>query len=171
MSVGSRRSGACLCCLVVLSITLALCVFGSALFWKLNKGMRLGHGSASCPPCHCDCPPPLSLLKIAPGLINLSIEDCGKNDPDLYNEMQKQSVDLLSEELKLQVAVAEEHLRHMNATHREARRVASKYQREAEKCNVATETCEEAREHAEALLTKEKRATLLWEQRAHQMGW
>jgi hypothetical protein len=85
--------------------------------------------------------------------------------------MEKQFVDLLTEELKLQEAVSTERVRHMNITFAEAKRVASQYQREAEKCNTATETCEEARERAEALLTKERKVTLLWERRARQMGW
>jgi hypothetical protein len=85
--------------------------------------------------------------------------------------MEKQFVDLLTEELKLQVTVAEEHTRHMNITFGEAKRVASQYQKEAEKCNAATETCEEARERAEALRIKERKVTLLWERRARQMGW
>lgn len=85
--------------------------------------------------------------------------------------MEKQFVDLLTEELKLQEIVSEEHLRHMNITFGEARRLALQYQREAEKCNTATETCEQARERAEALLTKERKVTHLWEQRARQLGW
>ncbi len=80
-------------------------------------------------------------------------------------------MDLLTEELKLQEAVSTERVRHMNITFAEAKRVASQYQREAEKCNTATETCEEARERAEALLIKERKVTLLWERRARQMGW
>lgn len=80
-------------------------------------------------------------------------------------------MDLLTEELKLQGTVAEEHSRHMNITLAEAKRVASQYQKEAEKCNAATETCEQARERAEALLIKERKETSVWEQRAHQMGW
>lgn len=97
--------------------------------------------------------------------------DCGSNDPDLKKEMEKHFVDLLSEEMKLVEVVAQEHSRHMNATFAEARRVASQYQQEAEKCNAATETCEEARERAVALLTKEKKITSLWERRAHKLGW
>lgn len=85
--------------------------------------------------------------------------------------MEKQYVDLLSEELKLQETVGKEHSQHMNITFGEARRLASQYQREAEKCNAATETCESARERAQALLTKEKKITLLWEKRARQLGW
>lgn len=80
-------------------------------------------------------------------------------------------MDLLTEELKLQEAVAEEHSRHMNVTLAEAKRVATQYQKEAEKCNAATETCEEARERAEALLLKERKVTFAWEQRARQLGW
>ena len=96
---------------------------------------------------------------------------CGGDDPDLRREMEKQFVDLLTEELKLQEAVAAEHGRHMNITFLEAKRVASQYQREAEKCNSATETCEEARERAEALLIKERKVTSLWERRARRLGW
>ncbi|KAF5749535.1 hypothetical protein HS088_TW04G01504 [Tripterygium wilfordii] len=168
----SRRSGACLrWCLVIFAIVSSLAVCGPAIYWKFKKGMGLGGSSSPCPPCICDCPPPLSLLKIAPGLANLSVTDCGGNDPELKQEMEKQFVDLLTEELKLQEAVVEEHNRHMNITLAEAKRVASQYQKEAEKCNAATETCEEARERAVALLTKEKKATSLWERRARQLGW
>lgn len=85
--------------------------------------------------------------------------------------MEKQFTDLLAEELKLQEAVAEEHARHMNITFVEAKRVASQYQREAEKCNAATEICEEARERAQALLIKERKVTMMWEKRARQLGW
>ncbi|KAI3744436.1 hypothetical protein L1987_57516 [Smallanthus sonchifolius] len=166
----TRRSGSCLrCCLVTFAVISALCVSGPALYWRLKKGFYLK--SVSCGPCVCHCPPPLSLLKLAPGLANLSVTDCGKDDPDLKEEMGKQFVDLLSEELKLQETVGEEHMRHMNITVGEARRVAAQYQKEAEKCNTATETCEQARELAEALTRQEKKMTLLWERRARQLGW
>ncbi|CAK9326531.1 unnamed protein product [Citrullus colocynthis] len=168
----SRRSGACLrCCLVIFAVVSALAVCGPALYWRFKKAFQLGDSKASCPPCICDCPPPLSLLKISPGLANLSVTDCGSNDPDLKQEMEKQFVDLLTEELKLQEAVSGEHTRHMNITLFEAKRAASQYQREAEKCIAATETCEEARERAEALMIKERKLTSLWERRARQMGW
>ncbi|XP_047322490.1 uncharacterized protein LOC124926331 isoform X2 [Impatiens glandulifera] len=161
----TRRSGACLrCCLVVFAVVSALCVSGPALYWKFNKTMKLGAAaSPSCSPCICDCPPPLSLLKIAP--------DCGGEDLEAKEEMGKKFVDLLTDELKLQEVVGEEHAHHMNITLVEARRVASQYQKEAEKCNVATETCEQARERSEASLIKEKKITSLWERRARQLGW
>ena len=79
--------------------------------------------------------------------------------------MEKQYGELLIEELKLQEIVGEEQIRHINATYREARRVASQSQREAEKCTFAIETCEDAREIAEALIRREIRLASLWEQR------
>ncbi|XP_054805475.1 uncharacterized protein LOC129308389 [Prosopis cineraria] len=168
----SRRSGACLrCCLVVFAVVSALAVCGPTLYGTFKNTWKLDNSKISCPPCVCDCPPPLSLLHIAPGLANLSVSDCGSNDPDLKQEMEKQLVDLLTEELKLQEAVAKEHSRHMNISLAEAKRLASQYQREADKCVAATETCEQARERAEALLIREKKMTLLWEHRARQVGW
>ncbi|CAA7398037.1 unnamed protein product [Spirodela intermedia] len=168
---GSRRSGNCIrCCLVVLAVVSALCVSGPAFYWRLKRGFN-GGNAPSCPLCACDCPPPLSLQKVAPGLLNLSVPDCGKNDPELSKEMEKQFVDILAEELKLQEVVAQSRSRHMNYTILEARRLAAQYQKEAEKCNAATETCEEARERAEASLTREKVITSLWERRARLLGW
>ncbi|GAB4828169.1 hypothetical protein Ancab_035086 [Ancistrocladus abbreviatus] len=171
MTGGSRRQGTCLRWLITFAVATALCVAGPSLNWKFKKGFNFGRPIPSCPLCVCDCPRPLSVLQIAPGLANLSVTDCGSNDPDLKTEMEKQYVDLLTEEMKLREAVAVEHDQHMNVTLAEARRVASQYQREAEKCNAATETCEEARERTEALLIKEKKLTSLWERRARRFGW
>ncbi|XXG51906.1 hypothetical protein AAC387_Pa03g0368 [Persea americana] len=172
--MSSRGSGLVVkCCLVAFAVASALFVSWPAISWSFRKGIKQGTGIApSCGPCVCDCPPPLSLLSVAPGLVNLSISDCGKHDPDLNKEMEKQSVDLLTEELQLQETVAQEHTQHMNLTFIEARRLASQYQKEAEKCNAATEACEEARERAEAsLIREEKKVTALWERRARHLGW
>ncbi|CDP10199.1 unnamed protein product [Coffea canephora] len=67
----SRRSGNCVrCCLVVFAVVSALCVSGPAIYWKFKKSLSLKTASLnSCSPCICDCAPPLSLLKIAPGMI------------------------------------------------------------------------------------------------------
>ncbi|XP_058114121.1 uncharacterized protein LOC131256997 [Magnolia sinica] len=172
----SRREVVVRCCLVVFAVASALFVSGPALYWKFKKNgiLRLsggGNGPSSCGPCVCDCPPPLPLLNISPGLLNLSVTDCGRDDPDLNVEMEKQFVDLLTEEMQLQEAVSKEYANHMNLTFIEVRRLASQYQKEAEKCNTATETCEGARERAEAALTKEKKVTAAWEKRARQLGW
>lgn len=112
----------------------------------------------------------LSNLKLISNT-SFNMADCRKNDPELSKEMEKHFVDLLTEELKLQEAVAQEHAHHMNATLVDAKRLASQYQKEAEKCIAATEICEEARERAEAALRKEKKITAMWERRAHQLGW
>lgn len=71
----SRRYGTCVrCCLVVFAIVSALAVCGPAIYWRFKKTLSLADPkSSSCPPCICDCPPPLSLLKIAPGTISLSL--------------------------------------------------------------------------------------------------
>ncbi|KAK8482599.1 hypothetical protein V6N13_144988 [Hibiscus sabdariffa] len=67
------------------------------------------------------------------GLANLSDTDCGSNDPDLKQEMEKQFLDLLTEELKLEEAVAEEHARDMNITFGEAKRVGFSAQKGSQK--------------------------------------
>ncbi|KAK6944381.1 Protein of unknown function DUF1068 [Dillenia turbinata] len=168
MSGGTVRCGVCLrCCLVIFAIVSALFMSAPALSWRISKTFKLQEIKPSCSPCSCDCSPPLAF----PGLANLTVADCGRNDPDLKEEMEKEFVDLLSEELKLQETIAKEHTRHTNITLIEARRVASLYQRETEKCIAATETCEAAREHAEALLIKERKATDMWERRARSLAW
>ncbi|KAJ4794074.1 hypothetical protein LUZ62_045320 [Rhynchospora pubera] len=192
-----RRWGAWVrcCCLVVLAVASALCVSGPALYWRyrnsssnskahpsslslrpfFGSGPFFGSPSRSastCAPCTtCDCPPPLSLHAVAPVLANLSITDCGKDDPDLHKELGKQHAELLTEELKLHEAVAEEQRHHANATLADARRLASQYQHEVDKCNMATEACEESRERSAAALAKERKITALWERRARQLGW
>ncbi|KAJ6401347.1 hypothetical protein OIU84_016709 [Salix udensis] len=41
--------------------------------------------------------------------------------------------------------------------------MTSQYQKEADKCNSGMETCEEAREKAEATLAAQKKLTAMWE--------
>lgn len=70
----SRRSGTCLrSCLVIFAVASALIVCGPALYWKFKTKLS-DPKSSSCAPCVCDCPPPLSLLKIAPGTLSSSIK-------------------------------------------------------------------------------------------------
>jgi len=67
-----RRSGDCMRCLVIFAVVSALVVCGPALYWKFNKGfVGSTRANSLCPPCVCDCPPPLSLLQIAPGMLYL----------------------------------------------------------------------------------------------------
>lgn len=97
--------------------------------------------------------------------------DCGKNDPDISEEMEKDLVALLSEEIALQKTVANDSLEHTRALVMDARKASSHYRNEAEKCNAQTETCEEARERAEAELVEERKLSALWEKRARELGW
>ncbi|MFQ6627717.1 hypothetical protein Gotur_006098 [Gossypium turneri] len=66
-----RSSGTWLrLCLVIFAVVSALAVCGPALYWRFKKTLRFVDSKSSCPPCICDCPPPLSLLKIAHNMIN-----------------------------------------------------------------------------------------------------
>lgn len=97
--------------------------------------------------------------------------DCAKDDPELNEEITKDIMTLTLEELELHKAVANETLEHTNALVLDARIASSHYQKEAEKCNVGVETCEEARERAESQLIEERRLSALWEERARDLGW
>lgn len=99
------------------------------------------------------------------------VSECAKADPSMRGELDKYTVDLLSEELKLQSAVADESQQRADAALLEAKKLSSQYQKEAEKCNFGMETCEEAREKAEEALTEQKKISKMWEQRARDHGW
>ncbi|KAL5701606.1 hypothetical protein ACHQM5_026925 [Ranunculus cassubicifolius] len=126
--------------------------------------------SPSCPPCLCDCSSD-TFLSLPLGLINNSLSDCGKDDPELSKELRKDLVELLNEELSLQKIVTQDSLQHTKSAILDARKTSSQYQKEAEKCTTGMETCEEAREKAEAELRAERKQTELWENRAREHGW
>ncbi|WOG84329.1 hypothetical protein DCAR_0103512 [Daucus carota subsp. sativus] len=117
---------------------------------------------SSCPVCHCDCS--------AETTLPLPL-DCGKDNPETNEEMKKDVITLLTEEISLQKTVIDDNLAHTKALIMDARKSSSHYQKEAEKCNTGMETCEEAREKAEAELTEERKLSLLWENRARENGW
>lgn len=100
-----------------------------------------------------------------------SYAECGKDNPDTNEEMKKDVITLLTEEISLQKSVIDDNLAHTKALILDARKTSSHYQKEAEKCNTGMETCEEAREKAEAELTEERKLSLLWENRARENGW
>lgn len=85
--------------------------------------------------------------------------------------MDKNFTDLLSEELKLREKESTDAQHRADVTLLEAKKLASQYQKEADKCNSGMDTCEEAREKAEAVLLEQKKLTMMWEQRARQRGW
>ncbi|KAF7142255.1 hypothetical protein RHSIM_Rhsim05G0144900 [Rhododendron simsii] len=96
---------------------------------------------------------------------------CGKNGLGTNEEMRKDAISLLAEELSLQKDVADDNLQRTKALITGAKKTSSHYQKEAEKCNAGMETCEEAREKAEAGLIEECKLSALWEKRAHEHGW
>ena len=115
----------------------------------------------------------LTLVAISDIFYILLIEyaDFGNHDPEVNEDMEKNYSDLLAEELKLQETVTVENQQRADMALLEAKKLASQYKKEAEKCTAGMETCEEARERAEATLLAEKKVPSLWEQRARQFGW
>ena len=97
--------------------------------------------------------------------------DCAKPDPEVSGDTEKNFAELLTEELKLQESQAVENQQRADMALLEAKKIASQYQKEADKCNSGMETCEEAREKAELTLVTQKKLTALWELRARQKGW
>ncbi|KAK8356354.1 hypothetical protein V6Z12_A05G348600 [Gossypium hirsutum] len=51
------------------------------------------------------------------------------------------------------------------------RKLASQYQKEADKCNSGMETYQEVTEKAEEALSAQMKLTAMWEIRARQKGW
>ncbi|XP_022759055.1 uncharacterized protein LOC111305624 isoform X2 [Durio zibethinus] len=146
---------------------LGLCLFGyivgPPLYWHFMEGLAaVSHNSNTCPPCLCDCSSQ-PLLTIP--------EDCTKHDPEVSEDTEKNFAELLTEELKLREAEALESQKRADMALLEAKKIASQYQKEADKCNSGMETCEEAREKAEAALAAQKKLTAMWELRARQKGW
>ncbi|XP_050221566.1 uncharacterized protein LOC126671805 [Mercurialis annua] len=121
-------------------------------------------------PCDCDCPEEYA-LSLPLGFDNSSYADCGSQDPDMHEEMKKDIVALLSEEITLQRRVTDESVEHTRALVMDAKTTSLHYRKEAEKCNAQTVTCEEARERAQAELVEESKLSELWEKRARELGW
>ncbi|KAF5746092.1 hypothetical protein HS088_TW06G00257 [Tripterygium wilfordii] len=156
-------------------VLLGLCVFGyilgPPLYWQFREGLAaVSRSSSSCPVCVCDCSSQ-PLLTIPDGLSNVSFADCAKHDPDVNEDSEKNFAELLTEELKLREVEALQSQQRADVALLEAKKMASQYQKEADKCSSGMQTCEEAREKAEAALVAQKKLTALWEQRARQKGW
>ncbi|KAM7472761.1 hypothetical protein LguiA_010944 [Lonicera macranthoides] len=132
-------------------------IVGPPLFWHSKAASK-----ASCPSCACDCSSDITL--------SLPL-DCGKDDPEMSDEMKKDIVTLLSEEINLQRNVSNDSLDRTKALIIDAKKTSSHYQKEAEKCNAGMETCEEAREKAEAAVSEERKLSALWEKCARENGW
>uniref|UniRef100_A0A5B7BZZ0 Plant/T7A14-6 protein n=2 Tax=Davidia involucrata TaxID=16924 RepID=A0A5B7BZZ0_DAVIN len=170
---GSCSPGLLKAAVGLIALCLAGYILGPPLYWHFMEGLAAlsrSSSSASCPPCLCDCSSQ-PLLTIPQGLSNTSITDCAKHDPEVSEYTEKNFSELLSEELKLREAEALESQRRADMALLEAKKMTSQYQKEADKCNSGMETCEEAREKAEAALLAQKRLTAMWELRARQRGW
>ncbi|GMY36820.1 drim domain-containing protein [Fagus crenata] len=166
MKVGMGLLGLCLVGYIV----------GPPLYYLLSESFttaadrHVSSSSSACPICHCDCSSQ-PLFSLPDGWSNMTVTDCMKHDPDVSEEAEQGFIDLLSEELKLKEAEAQENQRRADMALLEAKKKSSQYQKEADKCNSGMDTCEEAREKAESALEAQKNLTAMWQQRAIQRGW
>ncbi|KAJ4848572.1 hypothetical protein Tsubulata_040955 [Turnera subulata] len=159
----------------LMALCLSAYIVGPPLYWHFKEALAAAvasssSSSATCSPCVCDCSSQ-PLLSIPQGLTNASFADCAKRDPEVSEDAEKNFADLLSEELKLRETEALESQRRADMALLEAKKTASQYQKEADKCNSGMATCEEAREKAEDALAAQKKLTAIWELRARQRGW
>ncbi|XP_030539608.1 uncharacterized protein LOC115747546 [Rhodamnia argentea] len=156
----------------VMALCIAGYILGPPLYWHFMEGLAAVSRSSSsaCPACDCDCSSQ-PLLSIPEGLSNGSFADCAKRDPEVGEDTEKNFAELLSEELKLRETEALESQQRADMALLEAKKLTSQYQKEADKCNSGMETCEEAREKAEAAFVAQKKLTAMWELRARQRGW
>ncbi|KAI8001797.1 hypothetical protein LOK49_LG09G00265 [Camellia lanceoleosa] len=145
----------------LMGVCLAGYIIVPPLYWHISEALASLRRS-SCPPCLCDCS--------SQPFLSLS-EDCMKLDPEVSEESDKSFTAMLTEEMKLKEAEALENQRRADMALLEAKKMASQYQKEADKCNSGMETCEEARERSEATLKAQKELTEMWELRARQKGW
>ncbi|KAK7261128.1 hypothetical protein RIF29_27432 [Crotalaria pallida] len=171
--MGSMRCNAVVVrvCLGLVALSIAGYIVGPPLYWHLVEALAaINHSSSSCPACLCDCSSQ-PIISIPQGLRNTSFGDCAKQNPEANADTEQNFAEVLSEELKLRETQAVENQQHADLALLEAKKIASQYQKEADKCNSGMETCEEAREKAEISLVAQKKLTALWEQRARQKGW
>ncbi|KAF9688278.1 hypothetical protein SADUNF_Sadunf02G0181000 [Salix dunnii] len=155
----------------LIAVCIAGYILGPPLYWHLKEGfVAVARSSPVCSPCVCDCSSQ-PLLSIPQGLSNASFTDCAKHDPEVSEDAEKNFAELLKEELQLRETEALENQRRADIALLEAKKIASQYQKEADKCNSGMETCEGAREKAEATLAEQRKLTSIWELRARQRGW
>ncbi|EOA19639.1 hypothetical protein CARUB_v10003009mg [Capsella rubella] len=155
----------------VVTVVMGLCIVtyiaGPSLYWHLNE--TIADSLHSCPPCVCDCSSQ-PLLSIPDGLSNHSFLDCMRREEG-SEENESSFTEMVAEELKLREAQAQEDEWRADRLLLDAKKAASQYQKEADKCSMGMETCELAREKAEATLDEQRRVSYMWELRARQRGW
>ncbi|KAI4372253.1 hypothetical protein MLD38_010507 [Melastoma candidum] len=144
-------------------------ILGLPLYFRIRG--RLAPADSLCRPCLCNCPSRPRVPHHLGKLLQELYADCGGDDPDAREEMQKDLNALLKEQLELTKIIAEESLRRNEAIVKDMKNSAGLYRKEADKCRVGVMTCEEARENAEAKFVLEKKRTAEWERRARERGW
>ncbi|KAF7067941.1 hypothetical protein CFC21_073754 [Triticum aestivum] len=102
--------------------------------------------------------------------------DCAKQFKEVKShasgeETEKGHTELLIEELKQREEEAMEAQQQADVKLLEAKKLASQYQNEADKCSSGMDTCEEAREKPVESLFGQKKLTALWEEKARELGW
>lgn len=109
-------------------------------------------------------------------IILLSFPDCAKQFKGVKSrasgeETEKSFTELLIEELRQREEEATQAQQQADVKLLEAKKLASQYQKEADKCSSGMDTCEEAREKSAEALLQQKKVTAMWEQRARELGW
>ncbi|CAF2125366.1 unnamed protein product [Brassica napus] len=162
----------------VVTGVMGLCILAyiavPSLHWHLNETIEDSLHS-SCPPCVCDCSSQ-PLLSIPDGNHHLicwflfHCKDCMRREEG-SEESESSFTEMVAEELKLREAQAQEDEWRADRLLLDAKKAASQYQKEADKCSMGMETCELAREKSEATLDEQRRLSYMWELRARQNGW
>ncbi|KAL2630964.1 hypothetical protein R1flu_015650 [Riccia fluitans] len=159
-------------------VAITLCIFlGSPFYWQLKDDAAAGlegSGSDICPPCTCDC-----VASQFQGFLNetyanldyVTLPNCGRNDPDMLQELKKSRTQLLEEELQLEDAVWIGDRARFDSKIQEFEAMAAHYLEESQQCNSEMSASESAREKAEADLVTQRKITYSWESRAHALGW
>ncbi|VAI37356.1 unnamed protein product [Triticum turgidum subsp. durum] len=97
--------------------------------------------------------------------------DCAKQFKEVKSGASGEETELLIEELKQREEEATEAQQQADVKLLEAKKLASQYQKEADKCSSGMDTCEEAREKSAESLLGQRKLTALWEERARELGW
>ncbi|CAN1811210.1 hypothetical protein LINPERHAP1_LOCUS26159 [Linum perenne] len=155
--------------MILLGLGLVTYILLPPLYWHLSDFISSTiHSSSSsyCPPCFCDCSSQ-PLLSLSDVVSRSGSTDCMKKDPEVSEEMEKSLTELLA----VKEAEAARNQQLANVALLEAKKMASQYQKEADKCSAGMDTCEVDRERADEALIAQRHVSTLWELRAHQRGW
>ncbi|KAL1186958.1 hypothetical protein V6Z11_A01G214700 [Gossypium hirsutum] len=154
---------------------LGLCLFGyivgPPLYWHFMEGLvAFSHISNTCPPYLCDCSsqPLLTIPKAykygqAIDLYTQTIELNSQNAVYWANRS------LAHTKLEEYGSAIQDATKAIEVDPKYLKKLASQYQKEAEKCNSGMETCEEVREKAEEALPAQMKLTAMWEIRASRL--